>query len=506
MTTLDLSADAVTLTEQLVNIESVSRNERAIADAVESALRTLPHLTVTRRGHTVVARTDLGHGERVVIAGHLDTVPLNDNLPARREGDLLHGLGTCDMKGGDAVILRLAATVPAPNRDVTYILYEAEEIESEFNGLTLLAQSDPELMVADFAILMEPSGANVEGGCQGTMRVDVRTTGERAHSARSWKGVNAIHGAADVLARLNAFEARLPVIDGLEYHEGLNAVFISGGVAGNVLPDECVVSVNYRFAPDRSEAEAEQFLRDFFDGYDVTLRDSAPGALPGLGLPAAKAFVEAVGGDVRPEVRLDRRGTVQRPRRTGRQLRSRRPDARAQAGGACPGGPHRAVRAAAAPLAGRRVVRSKFKGPVTLRRKAVDEGTTDQRLLDSRGPSDWVHTDPWRVLRIQAEFIEGFGALAELGPAISVFGSARTKPEHPNYAKGEQVGRALVEAGFGVITGGGPGVMEAANKGASEAGGVSSGSASSSPSRQDSTTTSTSASTSATSSPARRCS
>jgi succinyl-diaminopimelate desuccinylase len=301
MTTLDLSADAVTLTEQLVNIESVSRDERAIADAVEAALRSLPHLAVTRRGHTVVARTELGHAERVVIAGHLDTVPLNDNLPARREGDLLHGLGTCDMKGGDAVILRLAATVPAPNRDVTYILYEAEEIEAEFNGLHLLGQTDPDLMAADFAILMEPSGAIVEAGCQGTMRVDVRTTGERAHSARSWKGVNAIHGAADVLNRLNAFEARMPVIDGLEYHEGLNAVFISGGVAGNVLPDECVVSVNYRFAPDRSEAEAEQFLREFFDGYDVTLRDSAPGAVPGLGLPAAKAFVETVGGDVRPK-------------------------------------------------------------------------------------------------------------------------------------------------------------------------------------------------------------
>jgi uncharacterized protein (TIGR00730 family) len=120
-------------------------------------------------------------------------------------------------------------------------------------------------------------------------------------------------------------------------------------------------------------------------------------------------------------------------------------------------------------------VRSKFKGPVTLRRKAVDEGTTDQRLLDSRGPSDWVHADPWRVLRIQAEFIEGFGALAELGPAIGVFGSARTRPDHPSYAKGELVGRALAEAGFGVITGGGPGAMEAANKGASEAGGVSVG-------------------------------
>ena len=161
------------------------------------------------------------------------------------------------MKGGDAVILRLAATVPEPNRDVTYILYEAEEIDAEFNGLNLLGQSHPELMEADFAILMEPSNAEVEAGCQGTLRVEVRATGERAHSARSWKGVNAIHRAAPILERLTAYEPRKPVIDGLEYHEGLNAVGIRGGVAGNVLPDECVVEVNYRFAPDRSEAEAQ---------------------------------------------------------------------------------------------------------------------------------------------------------------------------------------------------------------------------------------------------------
>jgi succinyl-diaminopimelate desuccinylase len=205
------------------------------------------------------------------------------------------------MKGGDAVILRLAATVPEPNRDLTLILYEAEEIEEQFNGLRLLTESDPELMAADFAVLMEPSNASVEAGCQGTMRVDVRTTGERAHSARSWRGVNAIHGAADVLARLNAYEARKPVIDGLEYHEGLNAVRIRGGVAGNVVPDECVVEVNFRFAPDRSEAEAEAFVRDFFDGYDVTVTDMAPGALPGLGVPAAKAFIDAVGGQVGPK-------------------------------------------------------------------------------------------------------------------------------------------------------------------------------------------------------------
>ena len=302
MPQLDLSADVVTLTRQLVDIESVSKNEQAIADAVEAALSGLGHLEVIRRGHTVIARTNLGRGERVVIAGHLDTVPLNANLPSRLDDEgLLHGLGTCDMKGGDAVILKLAAGVPDPVRDVTFILYEAEEIDSEFNGLNKLSQSDPELMQADFAILMEPSNAEVEAGCQGTLRVEVRTTGERAHSARSWRGVNAIHGAGDILARLNAYEPRKPLIDGLEYHEGLNAVGISGGVAGNVIPDECVVEVNYRFAPDRSEAEAEAFVREFFDGYDVRITDSAPGALPGLDIPAANAFVEAVGREVNPK-------------------------------------------------------------------------------------------------------------------------------------------------------------------------------------------------------------
>lgn len=301
MTTLDLTADAVTLTRQLVDIESVSRDEQAIADAVEAALRPLPHLTTTRRGNTVVARTELGRDERVVIAGHLDTVPVNDNLPSRLEDGVLHGLGTCDMKGGDAVILRLAATVPEPVRDVTYLLYDGEEIEAEFNGLRHLAESDPELLAGDFAILMEPSNASVEAGCQGTLRVEVRTAGERAHSARSWRGVNAIHGAAEVLQRLAAYDARRPVIDGLEYHEGLNAVRIHGGVAGNVIPDECVVEVNFRFAPDRSEAEAEAFVREFFDGYDVRLTDLAPGALPGLDRPAARAFIDAVGGEVAPK-------------------------------------------------------------------------------------------------------------------------------------------------------------------------------------------------------------
>ncbi|CAN5595215.1 succinyl-diaminopimelate desuccinylase [soil metagenome] len=300
---LDLTADVVTLTRRLCDIESVSRDEQAIADAVEAALAALPHLSVTRIGHNVIARTDLGRAERVIIAGHLDTVPVNGNFPSRldEEAGLLHGLGTCDMKGGDAIILSLAATVPEPVRDVTFVLYEAEEIDEVYNGLKRVADVRPDLLEADFAILMEPSNAVVEAGCQGTLRVDVRTTGERAHSARSWRGVNAIHAAAEVLARLNAYEARRPVIDGLEYHEGLNAVFVRGGVAGNVLPDECVVEVNFRFAPDRSEAEAETFVREFFDGFEVVLTDTAPGALPGLDRPAARAFIEAVGGEVNPK-------------------------------------------------------------------------------------------------------------------------------------------------------------------------------------------------------------
>jgi succinyl-diaminopimelate desuccinylase len=299
-TSLDLGVDAASLTEDLVNIESVSGNEGEIADAVETALRALDHLEVQRFGHTVVARTHQGRAERVVVAGHLDTVPLSDNLPARRDATRLHGLGACDMKGGVAVALRLATT-PVTNRDLTFLFYECEEVEAERNGLHLLAGSNPELLEADFAILMEPSDGVVEAGCQGTLRADVTSRGRRAHSARSWTGLNAIHGAAEVLARLNAYQPRRPVIDGLEYHEGLNAVGISGGVAGNVLPDVCTVSVNYRFAPDRSVPDAYAHVREVFEGFEVELSDSAPGALPGLSVPAAAAFVEAVGGRANPK-------------------------------------------------------------------------------------------------------------------------------------------------------------------------------------------------------------
>ena len=298
---LDLGVDAVQLTEDLVNIESVSGNEQEIADAVEQALTGLGHLEVQRFGHTVVARTRLGRPERVVLAGHIDTVPLNANLPARRDEQALHGLGTCDMKGGVAIALRLAATMPVTNRDVTYLFYECEEVDSALNGLTKLAASDPHLLEADFAVLLEPSDAVVEAGCQGTLRAEVVARGHRSHSARSWMGSNAIHTAGAVLDRLRAYEPRRPVIDGLTYHEGLNATRVSGGVAGNVIPDECRTEINYRFAPDCPPEQAEAFVRDLFEGFEVEVLDLSPGALPGLGVPAAADFVEAVGGTVNPK-------------------------------------------------------------------------------------------------------------------------------------------------------------------------------------------------------------
>ncbi|WP_021595178.1 succinyl-diaminopimelate desuccinylase [Actinomadura welshii] len=299
---LDLFADVADLTAAIVDIESVSGAEGPLADAVEEALRALPHLSVERDRNNVVARTDLGRAERVVLAGHLDTVPLNGNLPSRVEGDRLYGCGTTDMKSGVAVALRLAATVTEPTRDVTFVFYECEEVEAELNGLRTLAEARSELLAGDFAVLMEPTGALIEGGCQGTMRVEVTARGERAHSARAWMGSNAIHTAGRILDVLRAYEPTRPVVDGLEYHEGLNAVRISGGVAGNVIPDECVVEVNYRFAPDKSPADAEAYLREIFAGFEVTVTDSSPGARPGLTHPAAAEFVSASGAEVRAKL------------------------------------------------------------------------------------------------------------------------------------------------------------------------------------------------------------
>jgi len=295
--TPDVLVDPVVLTRTLVDIESVSRDEKVIADCVEEVLRQVPHLHAERFGNTVMARTDLGREQRVVLAGHLDTVPLNDNFPSTVVDDLIYGCGTSDMKSGVALALHLAATLPEPRYDVTYLFYEAEEIDARFNGLHLVSQTHPEWLRADFALLLEPTYGVVEAGCQGTMRARIRTHGRRAHTARAWRGVNAIHAAGEVLRRLADYRPRTVTIDGCTYREGLNAVRITGGVAGNVVPDECEIEVNLRFAPDRSERQALDHVRAIFADFDVEVTDSAPGALPGLGAAPAREFLTAVGAE-----------------------------------------------------------------------------------------------------------------------------------------------------------------------------------------------------------------
>jgi succinyl-diaminopimelate desuccinylase len=299
---IDLACDGAALTAQLVDIPSVSGEEGPLADAIETALRALPHLDVHRDGHAIVARTTLGRPERVILAGHLDTVPLAGNVPSRGEGSRLYGCGTSDMKSGVAVQLRLAASLTCPARDVTYVFYDCEEVGVERNGLLRLSRTSPDLLAGDFAVLMEPSSGEIEAGCQGTLRAEITAAGRRAHTARSWMGRNAIHEAGEILGVLRGYAAREPDVEGLRYHEGLNAVAIRGGVAGNVVPDECVVTVNYRFAPDLDAAQAEDFVRSLFPAWPVRVLDVAEGARPGLGHPAAAAFVAATGAAPRAKL------------------------------------------------------------------------------------------------------------------------------------------------------------------------------------------------------------
>lgn len=305
MPALDVTASVIDITRQLCDIESVSGNEAAITAAILASLAEAPHLEVIRDGDAIVARTNLGRARRVLIAGHTDTVPVNANLPTRFETidgvDYLWGRGTVDMKAGVAVQLKLALELVDPAVDITWIWYDHEEVAEELNGLGRLARNHPELLVGDFAILGEPTNATIEGGCNGNLRVEVRTTGLRAHSARSWVGVNAIHAAAPILEILSAYSPREVEVEGLLYREGLNAVGISGGVAGNVIPDECLVQVNYRFAPSRSAAAAVEHLRELFSGFELTVVDLAEGARPGLDAPLAQQFLAAVGGVAHPK-------------------------------------------------------------------------------------------------------------------------------------------------------------------------------------------------------------
>ncbi|MEZ5340552.1 MAG: succinyl-diaminopimelate desuccinylase [Acidimicrobiales bacterium] len=307
--------DLLALTAELVDHASVSFEETAFVDWLEADLRSYDHLTVDRVGDNLVARTMLGRAQRLILCGHTDTVPVAyaDDLPggsnakARIEGDTLWGLGSADMKGGLAVFLHLARTVPQPKVDLSFVFYAREEVPQEHNGLREIYAERPDLLHGDAAILGEPTDGHIEAGCQGAMRVEIALAGKRSHTARPWMGRNAIHRLGPLLDALAAYEARTPTIDGCTYREAVQAVTVEGGVAGNVVPDLVRLRIHHRYAPDRSAAEAEAFLRDLVgpymdDGDTFTVVDSSLACPPSLTHPLLKALRD--GSDLRVEAKL----------------------------------------------------------------------------------------------------------------------------------------------------------------------------------------------------------
>ena len=284
------------MTSTLVAIPSVSFEEAAIVDFLHNRLNRIPWLETSRIGDNLIARTNMERGQRLLLGGHTDTVPANNNLEPRLEGETLWGLGAADMKGGLAVMLSLAEAIPSPAFDMTYLFYAREEVAAEHSGLKDIVDAAPELLDADLALLGEPTSGTVEAGCQGTMRFILELKGERAHTARPWMGVNAIHRLDKALNVLNEYKERKPVIEGCEYHEALQAVRIEGGIAGNVVPDSVALTFNHRVAPDRDLEQAEDFIRSLFSSIiapedSLTLVDSAPPAKPGLSNPMLASMI-----------------------------------------------------------------------------------------------------------------------------------------------------------------------------------------------------------------------
>ncbi len=296
--------DVFALAAELVGVPSVSHEETAIADLVEGRLRDRASgLSITRIANNVIARTDLGHDRRIVLGGHLDTVPVNDNATARIEGDTLYGLGSADMKGGIAVLLALAERASDARFDVSLVFYEAEEVAERFNGLRTLFQDRPELVAGDLAILLEPTAGWAEAGCQGTLHIRAEFDGVRAHSARPWMGENAIHRAAEVLSRLATHQADTVSVDGLEYRESLQVVRIEGGIANNVVPDACSIVVNRRFAPKYSVEEATAQTEALLAGADrIEVLNSSPAGPPNLMNPLVAEFIGTLDLAVRPKL------------------------------------------------------------------------------------------------------------------------------------------------------------------------------------------------------------
>jgi succinyl-diaminopimelate desuccinylase len=297
VTQRDPPLDLLQFTAELVDVPSESFSETALVDLIEDRLRSWDHLECTRIGDNLVARTELGRSARVVLGGHTDTVPADGNRSALIDDDVVWGLGSTDMKGGLAVMIALAEAHHTPPVDLSFVFYAREEVAAHHSGLGELADARPDLLEGDVAILGEPTGGDVEAGCQGSVRVRVTLRGARAHTARAWMGRNAIHRLGGLLVVLGSYQPRRPEIQGCRFHEALQAVSVSGGVAGNVVPDEVVLDIAHRFAPDRSAEEATEHLMDLLvdhleEGDDVEVTDVADAALPALDHPFVSGMVQ----------------------------------------------------------------------------------------------------------------------------------------------------------------------------------------------------------------------
>ena len=255
----------VELLETLVNIPSETGHEAAIADWVDARLSRLDHGERIRSGQSVVWRGPRRDRPLLVLAGHLDTVPVNGNGTARMDSGRLYGLGSTDMKAGDAVMLGVLerCDVDQARFDLAVVFYDAEEGPQERNGLRRLLRELPWLSAARLAILLEPTALKVELGCIGSINAEVRVRGKSAHSARPWLGVNAVERAASWLAEVTRVPVTPVRVDGIEYRETLQVTTLHAGGARNVVPDELVANLNYRFPPDRDLEAAEARLRSF---------------------------------------------------------------------------------------------------------------------------------------------------------------------------------------------------------------------------------------------------
>lgn len=299
--------DLLALTAELVDVPSVSFSEAALVDLIEERLGVFDHLECTRVGDNLVARTVLGRPARVVLGGHTDTVPPAGNETARIDGDTLWGVGSTDMKAGLAVMIALAEMHAGPPVDLTFVFYAREEVAAHHSGLGELAEARPDLLRGDVAILGEPTGGDVEAGCQGSVRVRVTLRGERAHTARAWMGRNAIHRLGGLLVSLGSYRPRTPEIQGCRFHEALQAVAVNGGVAGNVVPDRVEVDIAHRFAPDRSPGEATEHLMALLAGHleegdEIEVTDLAHAAMPALDHPFVAGMVQRRGLAVRAKL------------------------------------------------------------------------------------------------------------------------------------------------------------------------------------------------------------